>query len=251
MLISQAKLALALINKKKIRDEESLFVAEGEKLVEEAIKFGEVEFTKKGYSKMKFRVYKISSSEMKKLSLVETPQGVLAVCRKTNYKISNLLNLRKPSNPLNSLILLPIEIQDPGNLGTMIRVVDAVGASGIIVSKGTVDPYNPKVVRSTMGSIFRVPIVEIDNLLSVLIGIQDKGYRILGTDLVAKKTHWDIDYKQPTVLLIGNESVGLPSDILKICDDTVKIPIPGKAESLNAAMAASIILYEALRHKIF
>ncbi|OGC15353.1 hypothetical protein A3J90_02240 [candidate division WOR-1 bacterium RIFOXYC2_FULL_37_10] len=250
----RAKLAFDLIAQKKLRQETLLFVAEGEKLVLEALTFGKIKFIlfskespivlsaqKKGIEN-----FRISQKEMDKISSVETSQGILAVCKNPSYDFDSIFN---PVQSSVSLILFPVEIQDPGNLGTMIRTVDAVNGSGMIISRGTVEPYNPKVVRSTMGSIFRVPIVEIKEISSFLKKLKDKGINIVGTDLNTEKTHWEVDFKKPTVLLIGNESSGLSSEALELCDETIKIPIPGKAESLNAAMAASIILYEAVRQR--
>ncbi len=187
--------------------------------------------------------YKISKKAFELLTSVETPQGVLAVVRKPKYFLGDILKSRNP------LLVVCAGIQDPGNLGTIIRSADAAGASGILLSKGTVELYNQKVIRATMGSLFHVPILEIQETEKELKEIKARGIKLIAADSSGKKDHWASDFSGPTAVLIGNEGTGLPDEILKLCDEVVRVPMPGKAESLNAAMAASIILYEALRQR--
>lgn len=249
-MIPQARLVLTLLEKKKTREIEGLFVIEGEKLVSEGLKeakfiiysqnlpvVGEAE-------SLGIPLYKVSKQVMERITSVETPPGVLAVCRIKHWDLELLTVSQNP------LILFAVEIQDPGNFGTMIRVADAINATGIIASRGTADRYNPKVVRATMGSIFRMPIVESQNIEETIQTLKKNNIKIFGTDLSAKKYHWDADLSGPTALLIGNESTGLSNEVLKLCSETVKIPMPGKAESLNAAQASTLILYEALRQRM-
>jgi len=248
-LIPEARLILTLLEKRKLREKEGLFVIEGEKLVSEGL--DQIKFLLYSQNlpiislaqEKNIQVYKVSRPVMEKISSVETPPGVIAVAKIKNRLTGELLANENP------LILGAVEIQDPGNLGTMLRVVDAVAGSGVITSRGTVDLYNPKVVRSTMGSIFRVPVIQSQDIAETIKELKEKKIKIIGSDLSAKKFHWDTDFTKPSMLLIGNESAGLSSDILELCDETVKIPMPGRAESLNAAMAASVILYEALRQR--
>ena len=135
------------------------------------------------------------------------------------------------------------------NLGTIIRTADAVAASGIILSKGTVDSYNSKVLRSSMGSIFHLPVVEVEKTEEAILKLKAEGIKVIATDLRAEMEHFEADYRRPLAILVGNEDRGLPENLLELADERVKIPMPGKAESLNAAMATSIILYEVLRQR--
>jgi len=249
-MIPQARLALNLFEKRKIREKEGLYVLEGEKLVEEALDQAKFIIYSQNLPIVKkaenfgIPCFKVSKQIMEKITSVETPPGVLAVSQIRNW---NMENVTKNENPL---ILFAIEIQDPGNIGTMIRTLDAVAGSGLIVSKGNVDVYNPKVVRSTMGSILRVPISRSENLSDSITNLKKIGIKIIGASLNAKKHHWSADLSGPLAILVGNESAGLSDEALKLCDETVKIPMPGRAESLNAAMAATVMLYEALRQRM-
>lgn len=249
-MIPQARLVLSLLEKKKTREKEGLFVIEGEKLVEEGLPYAKFILYSQNLpivlkaQAQNVPTFQVSRVVMEKISSVETPPGVIGVARIRNWNIENAV---KEKNPL---VLFAVEIQDPGNLGTMIRVADAVKASGIIVSKGTADQYSPKVVRSTMGSIFRVPIAQSPNISDSIGTLKKLNIKIVGTDINAKKYHWDADLSGPTAILIGNESAGLSQEDLNNCTETVKIPMPGGAESLNAAQAATLILYEALRQRM-
>lgn len=218
----------------------------------------------------------------KMISDVENPQGVLAVIGKIKNdnipkkdeidgaevfskrednkeaEASNKRDNRKEAEPtsiisninLNEDIILALDdIQDPGNLGTILRTADSVGLKQILVSKGTADAYNPKVVRSTMGAIFRINVIECENLKETLKELQNKDYKIMITSLKAKKTIYEVDYKKK-VIVIGNEANGVSNDIQKIADEKVIIPMLGKTESLNASVATGVILYEYVRQKI-
>ena len=141
------------------------------------------------------------------------------------------------------------DIQDPGNLGTILRTVDSIGLKQILVSKGTADSYNPKVVRSTMGAIFRVKIIECEKLSETLKQVKAHKYQVLATSLKTKNSIYDIDYNKK-VIVIGNEANGVSEEILKLADIKVKIPMLGKTESLDASVATGIMLYEYVRQKI-
>ena len=141
------------------------------------------------------------------------------------------------------------DIQDPGNLGTILRTVDSIGINQILVSKGTADSYNPKVVRSTMGAIFRVKIIECEDLEKTLEEIKKHKFEIVVTSLQTKNSIYDIDYKKK-VIVIGNEANGVEKGIQKMADKKVKIPMLGKTESLNASVATGVILYEYVRQKL-
>lgn len=247
-LIPYARLALNLLRNKKTREKEGLFVVEGEKIISEVlpnIKFVVYSEDSPILAKLSaagIKSYKVAKDVMGKITSLETPPGILAVVEKKVQDKKNLF-IKK------TMLLAVYEVQDPGNLGTMIRLSDAVLADGMILSQNTVDLYNPKVIRATMGSIFRVPILQSKNFVEDLKDLRKSGIKLIGTGLSGKKVYWDIDLKQPFVLIVGNEAAGLSSEVFGLCDEIVKIPMPGSAESLNAAMAASIVLYEALRQK--
>lgn len=141
------------------------------------------------------------------------------------------------------------DIQDPGNLGTILRTVDSCGLKQILVSKGTVDSHNPKVVRSTMGAIFRVKVIECENLIKSIKEIKKHHFQLQVTSLDADKTIYDVNYKKK-IIVIGNEANGVSQEIQYMADEKIKIPMLGKTESLNASVATGIVLYEYTRQKL-
>ena len=147
------------------------------------------------------------------------------------------------------IILALDDLQDPGNLGTIIRTADSVGLNQILISKGTTDSYNSKVIRSTMGAIFRVKIVECEDLKQTLKRLQENNFKVMVTDLGTDKSIYDIKL-QKNVIVIGNEANGVSKEIKKIADTKAIIPMFGKTESLNASIATGVILYEYVRQKL-
>ena len=141
------------------------------------------------------------------------------------------------------------DIQDPGNLGTILRTVDSIGLNQILVSKGTADCYNPKVVRSTMGAIFRIKIIECEDIEQTLKETQKNNFKLVVSSLQTKNSLYDINFDKK-VIVIGNEANGVEQRIQDIADEKIKIPMFGKTESLNASVATGIILYEYVRQKI-
>ena len=141
------------------------------------------------------------------------------------------------------------DIQDPGNLGTILRTIDSAGLKQIIVSKKSGDVYNPKVVRSTMGAILRVNVIESENLVETLNLLKKHKYEIVATSLGTNKSIYDINYKKKAIV-IGNEANGVSKKVLDLADEKVIIPMLGKTESLNAAVATGIITYEYVRQKL-
>jgi len=185
----------------------------------------------------------VSNNIFKEISDTENPQGVLAVAQLQYRAIEEIKLNTKP------FLLYLDEVQDPGNMGTIIRTADAFDIDGIIISEGCVDPYNPKVVRATMGSIFRTPLYYTANGLDELKALKDSGMKIYSTSLEGSIPIYEADYKGGIILVIGNESKGVKEDIQKMSDILIKIPMPGKAESLNAGVAASIIMYEVMKQR--
>ena len=192
------------------------------------------------YEIAKYDCLYVSKKIFEGLTDVSKPQGILAVVEKNNKKDINY----------NEDIIVALDgLQDPGNLGTILRTLDSANLTQVIVSKDTVDAYNPKVVRSTMGAIFRVNIVEAENLKETLKEMKRHKYKVMCTDLTASKNIYEIDYNKK-ILVIGNEANGISKELLEIADEKIIIPMLGKTESLNASVATSIIVYEYVRRKI-
>ena len=141
------------------------------------------------------------------------------------------------------------DIQDPGNMGTILRTADSLNMKQIIVSKDCANAYNPKVVRSTMGAIFRINIIESDNLVKTIKEMKKHKIKVMATSLETSKSMYDVSYEK-TAIVIGNEANGVEKEILELADEKIKIPMPGKTESLNASVATAVILYEAMRNKL-
>jgi TrmH family RNA methyltransferase len=187
--------------------------------------------------------FTISAKQFREVTDTVTPQGLLAIVKKPDYTIDAL-----PNNP-RTLIYLE-EIQDPGNLGTIIRTADAFGADGVLLSPGCVDPFNEKCVRSSAGSIFNLPVisdVDLSKLRDVVANYQAK---LIATSLTGTTLLSEIPISQSacSVWAIGNEANGISSELVNIADEIIKIPMPGKAESLNAAIAAAVCLYVSASH---
>jgi len=204
--------------------------AAGEKLIQQ--------FSKKGAE-----IFRLKKKEIEKLTDTETPQGIVALVNKKRFTLSK--DILK-----NSSLLLGLDnIRDPGNLGTMIRTADAAGADGVLLSKGCVELYNPKVIRSTMGSIFHLLVIENLDLPEVIPDLKKDGFRIIVSEVLEGKDYTEVDYPEKTCLIIGSEASGISQQILNLADERIKIPIFGKAESLNASIAAGVLLYEIIRNK--
>lgn len=181
-----------------------------------------------------------------KMSDTQTPQGILCVLKRPTYNIEEMLQKREGNPPL---LLILEDLQDPGNLGTILRTGEGAGVNGIIMSKDTVDIYNPKTIRSTMGSIYRVPHIYVEDLAQVLTKLQENGIHTYAAHL-AGETYYDaFDFKQGTAFLIGNEGNGLKKETADKAESYLKIPMEGKVESLNAAMSAGLLVYEAHRQR--
>lgn len=243
--------------RKKDRWETRLFLMEGIKIIEEAIsndinlryiilnnKLLSTEngqkFCKKNSS---FRnLIKVPDNIFKEICDTDNPQGILAI---GEFEI----NLLDSAKDINSYLIFLDGLQDPGNIGTIIRTCDAFSYHGIVLGENCADPYNPKVVRATMGSIFRVPIYYTTNNIDSLENLKNKNYKIYATSLMGSIPNYEIDYNGKYVIVIGNESRGVDEMIIRLADELIKIPMPGGSESLNAGVAASIIMYEAMKQR--
>ena len=244
------------LKEKKYRKEYGEYLVEGVKLVKEAIEekadiqtiIVNEETISSGliekYLKRKLETLEyiqVPNTIFKLLSEVENPQGILAVIKKNTEE--------NEIDDSQEILLALDDIQDPGNLGTIIRTADSVGLNQILISKKTADPFNAKVIRSTMGAIFRVKIIECENLAKTLKMCQKKQYEIMVTSLDANESIYDLIF-QRKVIVIGNEANGVSKEILDLADQKVMIPMLGKTESLNASVATGIILYEYVRQKL-
>lgn len=185
----------------------------------------------------------VSREVFAKMSDTRTPQGILTVLTQPHYELEDLL---KCDNPL--FVILE-DLQDPGNLGTILRTGEGAGITGVIMSGSTVDIFNPKVIRSTMGSIYRVPFVCCEDLQQVLLKMHDRGIRTYAAHLQGKEYYSGTSFCGPTAFLIGNEGNGLTKELTDAAGSCLKIPMEGGVESLNAAVAAALLVYEAHRQR--
>lgn len=244
------------LKEKKFRDISNEYIVEGLKLIEEAIeenvnikkivvceeclKDSSIE-QKFLYKIAKYDCIYVSDKVFSLLTDVVNPQGMLAVIEKDNSE--------DKIKYTEDIVVVLDGIQDPGNLGTILRTVDSVGLSQIVLSKTSVDAYNPKVVRSTMGAIFRVKIIESENLVETLKNMKKHKFKVVATSLGGDENIYDMDYNKK-VIVIGNEAKGVSKEILEVSDAKTKIPMLGKTESLNASIATGVILYEYVRRKL-
>jgi TrmH family RNA methyltransferase len=247
---------LKKLKDKKYREESGEFIIEGTKMIEEAINENakikhiivcddcktQSSFSKEFlYEIAKYNCVYVTEKIFATITDVMNPQGILAVIDKAskNEEIDYDANL----------FLILDNIQDPGNMGTILRTADSINLKQIIVKKGTADCFNPKVVRSTMGAIFRVKVLEFENLEKVIKDLKKKKIKVYATDLATDKSVYDVEYKKAAIV-IGNEANGVSKEVLELADQKIKIPMLGKTESLNAAVATGVILYEAVRQNL-
>lgn len=247
------------LHKKKYRWEHQNFFVEGVRAVEESIiSKGEIEYilyseaiynVKGGnelielIEKEEYTNYQITDKLLKEISDTENPQGIMAVVK---LHISNLEDVLVDSN--NFLVLLD-RLQDPGNMGTIIRTADALGANGVVITRGSVDMFNPKTIRSTMGSIFHIPLVYYDDINDALMELKEKNIKIMSTSLESSVPCYEVDFTKDFALVIGNEASGISKEVLDNSDTLIRIPMVGRAESLNAGVASGIVMYEASRQR--
>ena len=244
------------LKEKKYRDQSQEFIIEGIKLVKEAIEekanikqiiicdnCEDTGIIPKDlmYEIAKYNCIYVTENILKTMSDVNAPQGIMAIIGRNNKE--------KDIDYSQDIIVALDDIQDPGNLGTILRTVDSIGLNQILVSKGTADCYNPKVVRSTMGAIFRIKIIECEDLEQTLKETQKNNFELVVSSLQTNNCLYDINFDKK-VIIIGNEANGVEPQIQEMADEKIKIPMLGKTESLNASVATGIILYEYVRQKI-
>ncbi len=259
----QIKNVSVLMKKAKERKNQGVFVVEGPKMCFEAPfswvetvyiaesfyrdseEFGRLEdyiqAAKEEQVSIRYEV--VSDSVFKTVSDTQTPQGILAVVRMPEY---GLPELRKGGN---TLLLVLESIQDPGNLGTMIRTGEGAGVTGVIMNRTTVDLFNPKTIRSTMGSIYRIPFFVAEDLGETVEKVKKAGVRLYAAHLKGKMAYDEPDYTGPCGFLIGNEGNGLSAELADLASGYIRIPMEGNVESLNAAVSASLLVYECNRQR--
>lgn len=224
--------------KKSYRDECGVFLAEGERLVFDAVKSGaetETLFVTEKFGNVNIsadNVYTVDDKMMAYISDTENPQGILAVIKKRKFSAADI---KEPC-------VICDRVSDPGNLGTIIRTADAAGFGSVVLLPGCADVYSPKTVRASMGSVFHIPVIQCD--FSEISGME-----ILCADLNNSSFIYDYDFKKPFGVVIGNEANGISKEIMDGCSARIKIPMPGKSESLNAAVSFAVIAFEALRQR--
>jgi len=243
----QVKNVVQLQKKARARNEQGVFVVEGLKMFLEVPQdrlvntfisqsFYDKEAHREYLKDIKFEI--VEDRVFDFMSDTKTPQGILCVVKQFQYHLKNII---KKGNPF---LLVIEDMQDPGNLGTIIRTGEGAGLDGIILSKTSVDIYNPKTIRSTMGSIYRMPIIYIEKIEDILAELANQRITTYAAHLQGESDYDEADYRSGTAFFIGNESKGLSKELAEQANVWIKIPMAGKVESLNAAVASSILMYE-------
>ncbi|MCK8825053.1 TrmH family RNA methyltransferase [Fuchsiella alkaliacetigena] len=249
---------LRSLYKKKYRREHQKFILEGSRIISDALA-AEAEIHQVFYSadfltdqqsqeliedlKAEAEVIEITDSLLAELADTETPQGIIAIVDQPQFEISDFLAEE------NDFYLVVDRVQDPGNLGTIIRTADGAGVDGVFLLKGTVDIYNLKTIRATMGALFRVPIFNLEGPAELEELLLKEELQIVVGDLGAEDYYYQLDYTQPTAVVVGNEGAGPQPETLALADSKVKIPLTEGAESLNVAIATGVMLYEIVRQR--
>jgi len=246
--------AVRALSRRSVRSRTGEFLAEGPQAVREAVAFrpelvrdvyvtpeagerhaGIVEAARAA----SVWVHEVSPEVLAAMCDTESPQGVAAVCRVLDLPLDAVL----ADLPPDAIVCVLTNVRDPGNAGTVIRGADAAGADAVLVSDASVDVYNSKVVRSTVGSLWHLPLSIGASVREILSALRDRGVRLLAADGAGTTLLHDADLAGPHAWVMGNEAWGLPQEVRDACDDVVRVPIHGHAESLNLAMAATICLY--------
>ena len=249
---TQVKNIIKLNQKAKARREQGLFIAEGRKMFLEAPddwieKIYVAESMLEDEEVMKkvrrFSWDAVENGVFRQMCDTQTPQGILTVLRQPSYELEDLLKEEKP------LLMVLEDLQDPGNAGTIIRTGEGAGVSGVFLTKTCVDITNPKVIRATMGYVYRIPFFYVEDVVSLEKKLKEKGIRSFAAHLKGENSYDHESYKGGTAFFIGNEGKGLTDQAADAADCLIRIPMCGKVESLNAAMASGILMYEAARQR--
>ena len=238
------------LKQRKFRDMYNLFVIEGEKsvslipddwdceyVIAESFSGSVSQYEPRGNVRL------VSNTVFKAISDTVTPQGILAIVRQKGYGFDILESISE------ALIILCENMQDPGNLGTLLRTCAACGCDCVMLSKGSVDVYNPKVLRASAGSIFHIPVIEHVEIIDAIDKLHNRGIRVFASAPKGGAPAHETELSMPCAIMIGNESNGLSHEALSLADEIICIPMPGTAESLNASAAAAMLIYEASRQR--
>ena len=251
----QVKQICNWIKSAKDRKSDQVFIAEGRKMFMEAPKdwikavYASETFMKEnegnpvGERLKEFLTESVTDEVFTKMSDTRTPQGVLCVLKRPAHDLSSITDVKAP------FLMVLEDIQDPGNLGTIVRTAEGAGVTGIIMSEGCVDIFNPKTIRSTMGSIYRMPFVYVPDVVKVVKDLNGKNITTYAAHLKGEESYHAFDYRKPTAFLIGNEGNGLSDEITEAAKVFLRIPMEGEVESLNAAIASAVLMYEAHRQR--
>ena len=253
----KVKKLLTWQKKRKVREEDGIYIVEGLRMFVEAPqdKVREVYVSESFYKKKREelcldawgkKLEILSDSVYGHVSDTKTPQGVLVVMEQMKYSLEEVIAGKEGRA---SLLMVLDNLQDPGNLGTILRAGEAAGVTGVVMSSDCVDIYNPKVIRSTMGSIYRMPFIYVENLPTVVKMLGEKEIHTYAAHLKGKRSYEEEDFTKGTAFLIGNEGNGLQDEVADAAEIYVKIPMCGEVESLNAAIAASVLMFEAARQR--
>jgi TrmH family RNA methyltransferase len=243
------------LTKRAFRDRDRSFLAEGPQAVREALTLDGVVVELFATAEAETRhadlvaaavaagvpLLRASGEVMAELAQTVTPQGLLAVCRFVHVPLETAVTTG------STLVAVLAHVRDPGNAGTVLRTADAAGADAVVFTDASVDPYNGKCVRASAGSLFHLPVTTGAGAGQVARHLKDSGLRVLAADGAGELTLDDVDLSGPTAWIFGNEAWGLPEDVLALADEVVRVPIHGRAESLNLATAAAVCLYASAR----
>ncbi|MCI8403154.1 MAG: RNA methyltransferase [Lachnospiraceae bacterium] len=246
------KAVVKLQKKSAVRRQQAAFVVEGVRMAAELPRerliqaYASQSFAGEEQNRelcLKLRAEIVADHVMAAMSDTQTPQGILAVVRCQEAQAGQIRRAQ------DGLILVLEGIRDPGNLGTVLRTAEGAGVTGVLMSRDTVDIYNPKVIRSTMGSIYRVPFAYVADLRAEVRCLREEGVHVCAAHLEGKQNYDEVNYQGPTAFLIGNEAAGLSVELASESSCLVRIPMAGRVESLNAAIASALLMYEAARQR--
>lgn len=252
---AQMKELVKLQKNARHRRKTGCFVAEGIKITKEAARYGMLErlyISERLFEQMERKLpgqlqqaacEVVADNVFAQISETVTPQGMLGVVRMPKYTLEQILEDDR------QCFLLLDDLRDPGNLGTILRTSEGAGMSGVIFSRESVDLFNPKVVRATMGAIFRVPYVYVEDLPETIRFMRQKGIGVYGTLMEGSRIYDTVDYTKPSGIVVGNEANGISAPVIDALTGRIRIPMQGKLESLNAAVAAAVVMYEAARQR--
>lgn len=251
---------LRRLQRRSFRERERRFLVEGIKLIEEAFRAGwpleAVVYTQhvwenergaavlRAARERQIPLWETTAPIFKEVATTPSPQGVLAVAAMRAFNPENGLDGRCP------LVVIVDGFQDPGNLGTVIRTAHAVAATGVFLFHGTVDVYHPRAVRASAGSIFHIPVVYVKDDDSLFSWLRQRGITTFACDVRGEVPLWECDLKRPAAVILGGEAAGTRPELLAKADYRVCIPMPGGTESLNAAVAGAIFLFESVRQRL-